>query len=193
MMESNMKSRSTYRRATRLRGTLALLTCASLLAIAAAARAQTGRMSIEGRGGMTFPTGDFNGLSGAGSGFAAGLDALYNIIDPLSVYAGFSRDEFDGGFSSMGGQAGLKFMPKRYGTVLPWVTGGVLGQRLDVSGAQSGLELGFEAGAGADFELTPMFSLTPGVRYRAYDAGIGAGQVSPRYFVATIAAHLHVR
>lgn len=171
----------------------ALITCVALVGFTAHASAQSGRFSLEGRGGMTFATGDFSGTAGAGSGFAAGLDAMYNLIPALTTYAGLSRDEFDGGFSSTGGQLGVKFLPMPRGSFMPWVAGGVLGQRLDVDGATSDFEVGLEAGAGADIEVTPMFTLSPGIRYRSYDAGFGAGQISPRYFAVALGAHLHIR
>jgi hypothetical protein len=164
----------------------------ALLVTAGAAEAQTGRLSLEGRGGVALPTGQLSD-GGASSGFSAAVDLMYNMRPWLTAFGGVSRDEFDGGFSSSGMQAGAKLLFPHESSVLPWAAAGFLMQEMNSGSAESGLEPGFEGGAGADIALTPRFSLTPAVRYRAYDAGILPGEIEARYFVVTLGAHLHLR
>jgi hypothetical protein len=164
----------------------------ALLSATSAARAQTGKVALEGRGGMAFPTGDLS-RGGASSGMAAALDLIYNVRPWFSGYVGASRDEFDGDFSATGLQAGGKFIAHRDGTMLPWASAGLLWQKLNTDGADSDMELGFEAGLGADFAITDRFSLTPGVRYRSFNAGFTPGEITARYWVVALGAHLHLR
>jgi len=175
-----------------MKRTGAFCACAAMLMLAGAVEAQTGRLSLEGRGGLTLPTGQLED-GGASSGFSAALDLMYNMRPWLSAFGGVSRDEFDGDFSSTGLQAGAKLIMMESGSVMPWATAGFLMQELEVDGAESGLEPGFEGGAGADIALSPRFSLAPAVRYRAYNAGILPGEIEARYFVVTLGAHLHLR
>jgi hypothetical protein len=158
----------------------------------AAAAAQSGRVSLEGRGGIAMPRGDLRN-GGAHSGFAAGLDLMHSLTPWLSAYVGVSRDEFDGGFSSSGGQLGAKLVPGVWGSTTPWLNAGMLGQKMTAGNAESDFGLGIEAGAGADFAVTNRFSLTPAVRYRSYDAGFNASELAARYWVMTLGAHLHLR
>lgn len=163
----------------------------ALVGIPAMASAQTGRISLEGRGGLAFPTDDLEDL-GADAGFAAGLDLMYNVNPWLTLYGGGSRSEFDGGFSSTGLQAGAKLIGLENASVLPWVAGGVLAQTLRANGEESDMEVGFEAGAGADFAVSDRFSLTPSVRYRNFDASVNGSDLSTQFFVVSLGAHLHL-
>jgi hypothetical protein len=159
---------------------------------AGAASAQTGRVALEGRGGFTLPQNSLK-ADGASSGFSAGLDVMYNFLSHFTGYAGVSRDEFDGDFSSKGMQAGLKVVPLDLGSVLPWVSAGAIGQKMNAGGANSDLGLGLEAGGGADFEVTPQFTIAPGVRYRTYTAGFDVGEINAHYLTVMLGAHLHLR
>jgi len=164
-----------------------------LLALApAAAAAQSGRVSLEARGGVAIPRGDLRN-GGAHSGFAAGLDLMHSMAPWLSAYVGVSRDEFDGGFSSSGAQLGGKIVPGVWGSTTPWLNVGVLGQKMTAGRAESDFGFGVEGGAGADFALTNRLSLTPALRYRTYDAAFNAAELSARYWVMTFGAHLHLR
>jgi hypothetical protein len=159
----------------------------------AAASAQSGRVSLEGRGGIAVPRGDLSD-GGANSGFAAGLDLMYSLSPWLTGYVGASRDEFDGDFSSSGFQLGGKVIPGVYGSTTPWFNLGLLGQQMTVGSEESDMELGFEGGAGADFAISNRFSLSPAVRYRTYDAVFDDNtEFTARYFVLTLGAHLHLR
>jgi len=159
---------------------------------AGSAMAQTGRVALEGRGGFTLPQNSLK-ADGASSGFSAGLDVMYNLHRHFTGYAGVSRNEFDGEFSSQGMQAGLKILPLAGSSVLPWVSAGAIGQKLNAGGANSDLGIGLEAGGGADFEVSPQFTITPGVRYRAYTAGFDVGEISAHYLTVMLGAHLHLR
>jgi hypothetical protein len=166
--------------------------CVALLMMAGAVEAQTGKLSLEGRGGIALPTGQLED-GGASSGFSGALDLMYNLRPWLSAYGGVSRDEFDGDFSSTGLQAGAKLIMMEQGSVMPWANAGFLMQELETEGAESGLEPGFEGGLGADIAISPQFSLTPALRYRAYDAGFEPGEIEARYWLVSLGAHLHLR
>jgi len=174
---------------------IALITCIVLAHFATGstgAQAQNGRLALEARGGFTLPRGDLE-ARGASSAFSAGLDAMYSFHPQFTGYVGVSRDEFDSDFSSQGMQAGLKIIPFREGTVLPWLSGGVVGQKLNTSGLASDMSLGFEGGGGVDFAISPQFTLAPGFRYRSYDAEFGSGTIATSYFTVMLGAHLHLR
>ena len=177
---------------TRRLATITCIVLAQLATVATGAQAQNGRLALEARGGFTLPRGDLE-ARGARSAFAASLDAMYNFHPQFTGYVGVSRDEFDRDFSSQGVQAGLKVIPFREGTVLPWLSGGVVGQKLNTSVRSSDMSLGFEAGGGADFAISQQFTLAPGFRYRSYDAEFGSGTIATSYFTVMLGAHLHLR
>lgn len=179
------------------RSLLALTTLSALFVLATAASAQTGRVSFEARGGLTSPQGDLEDRN-AGAGFAGGLDLMINMSPYFTLYAGGSRDHFDGGFSATGVQGGLKVIPTGYGNVLPWLSGGVIGMDLEVpDDIDAEFSAGWEAGAGADIAVSENFSLTPGVRYRSFNAEferqLDEPDVRSRYWAFTLGLHLHTR
>ena len=166
---------------------------------AGSASAQTlERFSLEGRLGITFPSGDLSD-AGYGSGFALGLDGIYNFTPALSAYAGLSRHNFscdedeacEDGAVAGGFQGGLKLLLRREGNVLPWARGGLIGQTLDPNGETSDLGLGFEVGAGADIGITPRFSVVPALQYRSFSADFGESDVTAGWFALTLGGHLH--
>ena len=174
------------------KGTWMVVAALGLVMVPVAAEAQSGKVSLEGRGGIAIPRGELS-RGGANSGFSAGLDLMYSMTPWFSGYVGGSRDEFDGGFSSSGLQLGGKIIAGGSDTTTPWFNLGLLGQKMTARGAESDRELGFEGGAGADFAISQQFSLTPAVRYRTYDAGFSSSSLSARYFVLSLGAHLHLR
>lgn len=183
---------------TMLSGAVAV---AALATASSEADAQTARrLSLEGRVGVTFPTGDLSD-AGAGSGLALGADIMYTFTPVLTGYAGISRDAFscdedegpcDDDFTSGGFQAGLKFLLARDGRALPWVRAGLLGHSLDSDGLDSDLGLGFEAGAGVDLDVSPRFAVVPALHYRSYSPDFeGDADLSVNWLALTLAGHLH--
>lgn len=168
---------------------------------AGATQAQTARrISLEGRLGVTFPTGDVSD-AGGGSGYELGADFMYTFSPALTGYLGISRhtfscDEDEGpcedSFTSGGFQAGLKYLFSRDARALPWVRAGLLAQSLDVGPDDSDLGFGVEAGAGVDVDVSPRFAVVPALYYRTYSADVdGGGEISPSWFALTLAGHLH--
>ncbi|MCI0437194.1 MAG: hypothetical protein L0271_26690, partial [Gemmatimonadetes bacterium] len=98
--------------------------CATLLGFAAAAEAQTGKVSLEGRGGFTVPRSEL-ARAGASNGFASAIELMYSVHPAVSIYGGVSRDEFDGEFSSTGFQSGAKLILTRDGSFMPWAGAGL--------------------------------------------------------------------
>jgi hypothetical protein len=173
-----------------------LLAC---LSIPCAASAQAGRTSFEARIGATFPAGEFkdNGLE---TGLALGADLMYSLSPILTAYAGASRDAFNCDRSedeclrdywSGGFQAGLKYLLQRTGDALPWVRGGVVGQKMDIGPRDSDLSLGFEVGGGIDFDISPQLALVPALHFRRYEADVGSDDFTVSYLTLSVGAHLH--
>lgn len=173
----------------------------TLMMGAAEAAAQASRFSVEGRLGMTFPTGDLSDV-GAESGLALGADLMYTFTPSLTAYAGLSRDAFscdedeeegcEDDLTSSGFQAGLKFLLTREGRALPWLRAGILGHSLDTNGSDSDMGIGFEAGAGADLDVSPRWAIVPALHIRSYSPDFdGDDDISATWLALTLAAHLH--
>lgn len=174
----------------RVRSICALAVAA--LAVGTGVQAQTGRISLEGRGGFAVPTGELKDI-GAETGLSIGADLMYNLTPRFTLYAGASRDAFGSGISASGVHGGVKLLARRDGTVLPWLSAGLLGQELETADVESGLEFGLEAGVGADLALTDRFSLTPAVRYRRFGADFATVPVDASWFTFALGAHWHLR
>jgi opacity protein-like surface antigen len=153
-----------------LSGALAAL---AVMALAGTAGAQL-PFSLEARGGVALPTGDFADRVENGVGYGATLS--YLAAPRASLYAGYSQAEFnldnsDAEASDQGWEFGARIAFPGVG-FSPFVRGGVLVHEYEVeSGAlevEGDSELGFEVGAGAAFPLGPRVSVTPGVSYRQY-------------------------
>lgn len=152
-------------------------------------------LSVEVRGGLGIPTGDFGEESdGAeienGVGFGANLK--YQFTPLLAAYAGYSRFEFgtdlgddpelsevevdviDSGFNG-GVQANFSPM-MALGGMSPWLRGGAVYREVEFEAGdddvgvsvESDPALGFEVGGGLDYPLGQVISVTPGVRYVRY-------------------------
>jgi opacity protein-like surface antigen len=163
------------------------------------ADAQTGQVSIEARPGVTLPTGDLSD-AGAGAGLSLGADLMYTFVPALTAYVGLSRDAFScdddqpcsEDINSNGVQGGLKLLFAREGTALPWARAGVMGQRFEVGDSDTDMQLGFEAGAGVDIDVSPSFALVPAVGFRTYGADLDNGSdIDARWFNLTLGGHIH--
>jgi hypothetical protein len=185
---------------------LTLALAGGLIFSATALSAQTPRVSLELRPGVAIPTGDLEDM-GVSTGIALGGDLMYSFSRSLTGYIGLSHDRFscdeDEGpctdpVTSTGGQAGLKFLMNRNGSVLPWLRAGLIGQKLrmgeDGSQFESDLSWGFEGGLGLDLDLSSNFSLVPAINFRRYEADTaGPGNFDARWLTGTLAAHIHFR
>jgi hypothetical protein len=175
-----------------MRKGLAPLVCAALL-FTAPVTAQTGRVAVEGRAGIAVPVGDLRDEMSAGTGFSAALDIMYRFTPLFTGLLGGNRDEFDGGFSSTGLQAGLRITPLRDASVLPWVSAALTGQEFSANGFDYNFDFGFEGGAGLDVALSDRFSLAPGVRYRMYEADLDIHEIGANSFTFALGAHFAFR
>jgi opacity protein-like surface antigen len=185
----------------------ALVLCACA---AASARAQEATLPVhfEARVGAGIPVGDFG--DGAAPGWAVGITARADLKPGVELYAGYDHFAFqadesldndptaDINVDDDGVRAGLRsnFAVARVAGAAPWLEAGVIVNHTKLRATSAGESasidsdwmVGFEGGAGLSFPISPMLSLTPGVRYRQHrarftDNGLdGPGSVTTRYF-----------
>jgi opacity protein-like surface antigen len=161
----------------------------SFLLLASSLPAQSFSIGLRGTGGL--PTGSFaqaattssanNALiAGAKNGFGYGLDVGLGI-GPLGVYGGFDQIHFDcatstcqtdGKYTLHGVTVGAKLAMPLMSQLRPYVKGGVTFN--DLQGGYGGSSSnrvttdktpGYEVGAGLDYSLAGLVSLTPQLRY----------------------------
>jgi opacity protein-like surface antigen len=149
-----------------------------------------GRAGLELRGGAGLPTQDFGDATlKTGAGFE--LNFNYQVMPHLRVYAGWDWHRFvtDEPFLSSkydvedtGYAFGLNFKHPLANKLGGWVRGGGILNHAELENddgdivADSGHELGWEAGGGFSFALSPKLEITPGVRYRTFSADVEVGQ-----------------
>lgn len=171
------------------------MAAAALMSASADLHAQRGRFALEARAGAAMPTGHLEDAF-AETGFSISADAMLNLTRRFTAYGGLSLDEFgcDGpcdGPTSQGFQTGLKFLFTPEGRVLPWIRGGLIGQRLETD-SKTDLSFGYEAGAGADIAFSSRWSVVPHIRYRDYDAEWPSGLgLTARWLTLGVGAHYH--
>ena len=147
------------------------------LAVAGGAAAQVEvatPISLEARGGLAIPSGDFADI--ADNAFGFGGSAHLQVAPRVSIYGGYSQTEFDmeslsAEGTDRGWEAGARVAFPGVG-FSPWVRGGLLFHdfETEVAGVEfdGDDEVGFEVGAGAAFPLGPRVSVSPGFAYRRY-------------------------
>lgn len=163
-----------------------LIAAAALLA-AAPATAQDSPFSLELRSGVTFPTGDLSD-GGIESGPLFGIDAFFSVDRALSIYGGWGYHRFSDDVSVSGPRVGLKALFHTPGYATPWIRAGATFNEMDGFGAEaSDRELGLEAGAGIDYELSDRVSVTPAARYHTFSPE-GA---TVSYLTVDLGVHLH--
>ncbi|MEQ9399885.1 MAG: outer membrane beta-barrel protein [Longimicrobiales bacterium] len=153
---------------------------ALVAAFAIAAPAAQAQISLEARGSIQNPTGDFGDDATSEAGFAGAV--FFNVSPRLSLYGGYGVETFgcegcndDDGYQSKGFEGGAKFIltPTPTG-VLPWVRAGATFHDLEVESgafrATSDRKVGFQASAGVDIPLGQVLSFSPALRYQAYTA-----------------------
>ncbi|MFO8173564.1 MAG: hypothetical protein R6T96_04720 [Longimicrobiales bacterium] len=159
---------------------LALLLAAFLTPMGAEAQG----ISLELRGGLNLPVGDFSDEAGVEADSEAGIaaDLILPIRETISLYAGFGREWFgcdacegDDGLNTTGLEAGVKFiLPSGELPVLPWIRGGATFHKAEFTlggvEADSDWGLGYQASVGVDIPLGEVLSFSPALRYQAYTA-----------------------
>ena len=143
--------------------------------------------SLEVRGGLVFPTGDFgeseDDVGSIESGYTWGANATYHFIPLVGIYGGYTRNQFDvEGLEELdvideGFSAGVRLaVPTPLIPIDPYVKAGLVYNTLsfefdgdDEEFIDSDRSLGFEVGAGVGIGLGPKLSVTPAVTYTRYE------------------------
>ncbi|MDX1495668.1 MAG: hypothetical protein R3253_16485 [Longimicrobiales bacterium] len=149
-----------------------VLALGSLALWTADGAAQDAGLVLEAHGGVALPFGDLADGEGPGMGASPGPSLAFTFVRPgsgwRSWYAGFSQHRFgcqdagctaDGRYVATGFNVGLRIVPVRFGTVLPWIRLGGITTRVetgDLSATPAGVpdagvsDLGFggEVGVG---------------------------------------------
>lgn len=183
-----------------MRSTFMTLAAVTGLALTLPAAAQ-GQFSAEVRGSLNNPVGDFGDVADMGGG--VGVDLIYNLTPRFSLYGGWSGAWFqcdlceDGEEPRTSGfEGGVKLLFAREEGILPWLRVGVIANQLqqDVGPVEvtSDREVGFQLSGGVDIPLNHMFSLSPAVRYQAFDADFDVGTVSVQQVALDVGLHLHL-
>lgn len=158
---------------------------AAVFAFAGAADAQTAPttpFSVEVRGGIALPTGDFSDL--AQTGYDFGANASFGFSPNAAVYAGYTFNSFSGDddalgledvdFEVKGFNGGVRLgVPVGMAGLAPYVKGGAVYYEgeIDVDGLgdadeeENESKWGFEVGGGVAIPLGMRGSFTPEVRY----------------------------
>lgn len=157
----------------------------ALAAVAAASAAPAAAqipfpLSVEGRVGAAFPTGDFG--EGLETGVSLGASASVGVTPGFGVYGSYNHTTFnaDGGGGGLVDRGFSVGATASLGRVSPWITpyigaGLVMhdlevdvddGEDIDVGEE----DLGFEVGAGLAVQVARNVRLSPSVGYRRYGA-----------------------
>ena len=160
-----------------------LLCIPALLALATPAAGQLAGLagtplSVEARLFGAFPTGDFGEGDDLETGLGFGVEAAYNVLPVIAIYAGFSRVSFgvdanenldvvDSGFDF-----GLRWTLPAVANLSPFLRGGLVYHELefDADGADVSTDrgLGFDIGGGFAVRLSPRWSINPLINYVRY-------------------------
>lgn len=158
-----------------MRGFACLAAALALLACGSPARAQSVLpFAVEGRAGLAFPTGDFG--RDLGLGYGLGANASFNILPLIAVYGGYSYTTFDisgvsrstgDTYNLQGFDAGARVgIPTPLIPLNPYLRGGLVFYKANVSGGPSSdRNTGFQVGAGLNYALGMLVTLTPEVSY----------------------------
>lgn len=128
-------------------------------------------LSVEVRASAAIPTGDFaNTGGGIGTGYGIGADAHFALTPQFGVYAGYSYtgfdyDNFDDTLKETGIDAGVRASLGSGAAFTPYLRGGIVYHKLNNQLGNSDSRTGFEVGAGLDYPLGLVLSVTPEVSY----------------------------
>jgi opacity protein-like surface antigen len=160
-------------------------TCVALLVVAGPLQAQS-RYSLELRGGAAIPTADL-GDAALNTGGGMGLNAAVRFLPHALVYAGWdwfrlttkeplAGADFD--VENTGYAFGLQFQHPLVNTIDGWFRAGAIYNHIELENvdgdviADSGHELGWEAGGGVSVPISERFAITPGFRYRTFSTDL---------------------
>lgn len=159
--------------------TFAMLALATLGAVGTADAQSRTPFSVEIRGGLPFPVGDFQDTQGGlQTGYSLGGSAIFQVTPMLGLYAGYSTNRFEventenREVNDAGFHGGLMASFPMTTGLNPFVKGGVVYHETELSANGEGVdladdepELGFEVGAGLEIPLGRTLSFTPAVTY----------------------------
>lgn len=153
------------------------------------------QISVEIRGGLALPTGDFADL--AETGTALGAELIFNFSEYVGAYAGYGRGDFDCDedaegspcdpleeFESSGFVLGVKGRLPLESPIVPWARVGAIFHDIKRGVGEAEGDAGFEVGLGVDIPLGDLFVVAPQARYRSYtvtetiDVGTGPTEVT---------------
>lgn len=156
-------------------------------------------VSLEARGGVALPAGDFADRADTGWGFGGSVHV--QVAPRVSVYGGFSQTEFDmeglsGEGTDRGFEVGARVAFPGVG-FSPWVRGGLLFHDWEVDAAGAELDgdsdVGFEVGAGAAFPLGPRVAVSPGFAYRRYSSTVPVlGEMNVSYLALDVGLRIRL-
>lgn len=173
-------------------------------------------ISLELRGSLQKPVGDFDDRADGNAGYGAA--AFFSVSPNLSIYGGWAHESFGceagcdtDGFESEGFEGGVKFIVTRMGGVLPWIKGGPVYHQLEVESGfddeggddddldfVSDRSLGFQVAVGADIPLGMVLSFSPALRYQKYSTefelleDVAAVKRDVGFLALDLGAHIHL-
>jgi opacity protein-like surface antigen len=166
-----------------------ILFATALVAMSAATAHAQGPVSLELRGGAALPTQDLAGVDlQVGGGFEATVG--YRVMQHVHLYGGWgwyhlTTDEPVLGrkldVENNGYAFGGQFTHPILKSVSGWARAGGLYNHLELEDedgdrADSGHELGWEAGGGLSIPIGRNVAFTPGARYRSFSGDIALGE-----------------
>lgn len=180
-------------------------TLVALLVLVGPLQAQN-RFSLELRGGAAIPTADL-GDAALNTGGGMGLNAAVRFMPHALVYAGwdwfrlttdepFAGADFD--VENTGYAFGLQFQHPMVSTIDGWFRAGGIYSHIELENddgdviADSGHELGWEAGGGVSIPISGRFALTPGFRYRTFSTDLEVNGTRIPVDMSYVAAELGV-
>jgi hypothetical protein len=135
-------------------------------------------LSVEARLFGAVPLGEFGEDDDLNTGLGFAVEAAYNFLPVLAVYAGFSRVSFgvegedDVDLVDSGFDLGLRYTLPAVANLSPFLRGGLVYHRLEIDGDGGNFStdrgLGFDIGGGIAIPLSPRLSLNPLVNYVRY-------------------------
>jgi hypothetical protein len=137
-------------------------------------------LSLEARGGIALPAGDFG--DPAEGGPTVEISATWHALPLIGFYGAYQWNRFpyngtgipehltDNGFA-----AGVRVaVPTPLIPIDPWIRAGIVAHQLRGESLHEDSRRGWEAGAGLAFPLARGLTLTPGVLWTRYQYGSGA-------------------
>lgn len=180
----------------------------ALFAVPRAAEAQVSLpVQLGLSGGAAFPMGELGRDEAVSTGWGFEVNAVMQVAPAVGVYAAYDRYTFEfdergflgiaqsrGDLQDQGFAGGVILAVPAVGLGLsPWIRGGAVYNSLEIdydnreTDPESDASLGFEVGAGLEFPLGFVVSMSPSVRYRSYAADVpGAADFDMSYLVGEL-------